>query len=131
VLAERLARHPAVSAVHYPGLAGQDPKGLLGRQMKGPGSLIAFEVVGGFEAASIVMAEVKLMTPAVSLGSVDTLIQHPAALTHRVVNVEAREYSGVSQSLMRLSVGLEGPEDLWADLEQALVKAMARAATHA
>lgn len=126
VIAERLAKHPAVSAVHFPGLAGQDPKGLLGRQMKGPGSLMAFDLKGGFEAASVVMAEVKLMTPAVSLGSVDTLIQHPAALTHRVVNAEAREHSGVSQSLMRLSVGLEGPEDLWADLEQALAKAMAR-----
>ena len=131
VLAERLANHPAVSAVHFPGLPGQDPKGLLGRQMKGPGSLMAFEVKGGFEAAVTVMAEVKLMTPAVSLGSVDTLIQHPAALTHRVVNEEAREHSGVSQSLMRLSVGLEHPEDLWADLEQALVKAMAKIATHA
>ena len=129
-LAERLAGHPAVTAVHFPGLAGQDPKGLLGRQMKGPGSLIAFELVGGFEAAATVMAEVKLMTPAVSLGSVDTLIQHPAALTHRVVNAEAREHSGVSQSLMRLSVGLEGPEDLWADLEQALVKAMAKTTAH-
>jgi len=129
-LAERLAGHPAVTAVHFPGLAGQDPKGLLGRQMKGPGSLIAFELVGGFEAAATAMAEVKLMTPAVSLGSVDTLIQHPAALTHRVVNAEAREHSGVSQSLMRLSVGLEGPEDLWADLEQALVKAMAKTTAH-
>jgi methionine-gamma-lyase len=131
VLAERLAKHPAVSAVHFPGLPGQDPKGLLGRQMQGPGSLMAFELVGGFEAAAVVMAEVKLMTPAVSLGGVDSLIQHPAALTHRVVNAEAREHSGVSQSLMRLSVGLEGPEDLWADLEQALVKAMAHMATHA
>ena len=130
ILAERLAKHPAISAVHFPGLPGQDPKGLMGRQMKGPGSLIAFELVGGFEAAATVMAEVKLMTPAVSLGSVDTLIQHPAALTHRVVNAEAREHSGVSQSLMRLSVGLEGAEDLWADLEQALVKAMARTAAH-
>ncbi|NWJ39977.1 MAG: aminotransferase class I/II-fold pyridoxal phosphate-dependent enzyme [Geothrix sp.] len=130
ILAERLAKHPAVSAVHFPGLTGQDPKGLLGRQMKGPGSLMAFELVGGFEAASVVMSEVKLMTPAVSLGSVDTLIQHPAALTHRVVNADAREHAGVSQSLMRMSVGLESPEDLWADLEQALVKAMARTAAH-
>lgn len=131
VLAERLAKHPAIAAVHFPGLQGQDPKGLIGRQMQGPGSLMAFELKGGFEAASTVMAEVKLMTPAVSLGSVDTLIQHPAALTHRVVNAEAREHSGVSQSLMRLSVGLENPEDLWADLEQALVKAMARNTVHA
>lgn len=131
VLAERLAKHPAVAAMHYPGLKGQDPAGLLGRQMKGPGSLMAFELKGGFEAAATVMSEVKLMTPAVSLGSVDTLIQHPAALTHRVVDASAREHSGISQSLMRLSVGLESPEDLWADLEQALVKAMARTATHA
>jgi methionine-gamma-lyase len=130
VLAERLAKHPAVSAVHFPGLPGQDPKGLMGRQMQGPGSLLAFELAGGFEAAATVMAEVKLMTPAVSLGSVDTLIQHPAALTHRVVEAAAREHSGISQSLMRLSVGLEGPEDLWADLEQALVKAMARSTAH-
>ncbi|MDP1831566.1 MAG: aminotransferase class I/II-fold pyridoxal phosphate-dependent enzyme [Geothrix sp.] len=130
VLAGRLAKHPAVSSVYFPGLEGQDPKGLLGRQMKGPGSLMAFELKGGFEAASTVMAEVKLMTPAVSLGSVDTLIQHPAALTHRVVNAEAREHSGVSQSLLRLSVGLESPDDLWADLEQALAKAMARTAAH-
>jgi methionine-gamma-lyase len=131
VLAERLVQHPAVYAVHFPGLAGQDPRGLVGRQMKGPGSLIAFELAGGFEAAATVMAEVKLMTPAVSLGSVDTLIQHPAALTHRVVDAAAREHSGVSQALMRISVGLESPEDLWADLEQALVKAMARTAAHA
>jgi len=130
IIAERLAKHPGVSAVHFPGLPGQDPKGLIGRQMKGPGSLMAFEVVGGFEAASVVMSEVKLMTPAVSLGSVDTLIQHPAALTHRVVNADAREHSGISQSLMRLSVGLENAEDLWADLEQALVKAMAKVAVH-
>jgi methionine-gamma-lyase len=131
VLAERLAKHPAISAVHFPGLPGQDPRGLLGRQMKGPGSLMAFELVGGFEAAATVMAEVKLMTPAVSLGSVDSLIQHPAALTHRVVSAESREQGGISQSLMRLSVGLESPEDLWADLDQALVKAMAHAAVHA
>ena len=130
VLADRLSQHAAVSAVHFPGLAGQDPKGLLGRQMKGPGSLIAFELRGDFGAAATVMAEVKLMTPAVSLGSVDTLIQHPAALTHRVVGVEAREHSGVSQALMRISVGLESPDDLWADLDQALVKAMARTAVH-
>jgi cystathionine beta-lyase/cystathionine gamma-synthase len=66
------------------------------------------------------MASVELMTPAVSLGSVDTLIQHPAGLTHRVVDESARQSSGVSDSLLRLSVGLEDPDDLWADLEQAL-----------
>ena len=131
VLAERLAAHPAIAGVHYPGLPDQDPLGLLGRQMQGPGSLLAFELKGGFEAAATVMAAVQLITPAVSLGSVDSLIQHPAALTHRVVDAAAREHSGVSQSLMRLSVGLESSEDLWADLEQALVQAMARSSVHA
>ena len=130
VLAERLADHPAIARVHYPGLLGQDPMGLLGRQMQGAGALLAFELKGGFEAAAAVMAAVQLITPAVSLGSVDSLIQHPAALTHRVVDAAAREHSGVSQSLMRLSVGLEGPEDLWADLEQALVKALVRTTAH-
>ena len=131
VLAARLLGHPAVTAVHYPGLPGSDPAGLVGRQMRGPGSLMAFELAGGHDAAATVMAEVKLMTPAVSLGSVDTLIQHPAALTHRVVDPAARAQSGVGASLMRLSVGLEDPEDLWGDLDQALVKAMARTAAPA
>ena len=71
----------------------------------------------------MLMKSVELMTPAVSLGSVDTLIQHPAALTHRVVEAQAKLDHGIHESLVRLSVGLESPEDLWADLEQALAKA--------
>lgn len=121
-LAEQLAAHPAVSAVHYPGLAGSK---LVGTQMKGPGSILAFELAGGFEAASALMKEVTLMTPAVSLGSVDSLIQHPAALTHRVVDPGAKAEHGIGEGLIRLSVGLEDPADLWRDLEGALVKAMA------
>ena len=124
-LAEKLAAHPAVSAVHYPGLAGSS---LVGTQMKGPGSILAFELEGGFDAASVLMKEVTLMTPAVSLGSVDSLIQHPAALTHRVVDPQAKTEHGIGEGLIRLSVGLEDPTDLWADLEAALVKAMAMAA---
>lgn len=127
-LAERLRHHAAIQALFFPGLPGQDPCGLLGRQMKGPGSLMAFELRGGYDAAATVMAEVRLLTPAVSLGSVDSLIQHPAALTHRGLTPQDRDRAGISQSLMRLSVGLESPEDLWADLEQALAKAMVRAA---
>ncbi len=119
-LAVRLAGHPAVGRVLYPGLPGGDPLNLVGRQMRGPGAVLAFEVAGGFEAASRVMREVRLMTPAVSLGSVDTLIQHPAGLTHRVVDAEARRQSGISAGLLRVSVGLEDPEDLWRDLEGAL-----------
>jgi cystathionine beta-lyase/cystathionine gamma-synthase len=120
MLAERLARHPDVRCVHYPGLPGADPLGLLGRQMAGPGSVLAFEVAGGFEAARRTLESVKLILSAVSLGTTDTLIQHPAALTHRIVNEGARAATGISDSLLRLSVGIEDPDDLWRDLEQAL-----------
>ena len=123
IIAERLARHPQVTSVHYPGLPGNDPRGLVGRQMAGPGSLLAFEVAGGLEAAGRVLENVQIMVSAVSLGATDTLIQHPARLTHHCVTDEARASTGISDSLLRISVGLEDPEDLWADLEQALEKA--------
>ncbi len=111
-----LAQHPAVEAVHFPGLDGGDPTGLVGTQMAGPGSVLAFRVVGGYEAACTVAGSVRLITHAVSLGGVDTLIQHPAALTHRPVAGEAKPDAG----LLRLSVGLEDPNDVLADLLQAL-----------
>lgn len=119
-LAERLAEHPAVAAVHFPGLPGGDPAGLLGRQMKGPGAMLAFEMAGGYEAAAALLRAVRIATPAVSLGSVDTLIQHPAGLTHRVVEAGARAESGILEGLVRLSVGLEAADDLWADLGRGL-----------
>ncbi len=119
VLARRLLAHPCVRAVHYPGLRGTDPTGLVGRQMTGPGSVLAFEV-DDMAHARLVMQAVKLATPAVSLGSVDTLIQHPASLTHRVVEDDAKRTGGVTPGLLRLSVGIEEAEDLWADLAQAL-----------
>jgi len=120
ILAERLAEHPSVSRVRYPGLPGNDPRGLVGRQMQGPGAMIAFHVQGGYPAAVEVMRRVKLIVPAVSLGGVDTLIQHPAALTHRSVDAAARSSCGIDPDLLRLSVGLEHAEDLWDDLDQAL-----------
>ncbi|MEV2241408.1 PLP-dependent aspartate aminotransferase family protein [Micromonospora sp. NPDC049891] len=113
-LALWLATHPAVLRVHHPGL--HDPAGLIGRQMSGPGSLLAFEVRGGAPAAAAVAGACRLITHAVSLGGVDTLIQHPASLTHRPVEGEAKPDGG----LLRLSVGLEDPEDLRADLAAAL-----------
>ncbi|MDM4719910.1 PLP-dependent aspartate aminotransferase family protein [Micromonospora sp. WMMA1363] len=113
-LAAWLAEHPAVARVHHPSL--HDPAGLVGRQMSGPGSLLAFEVVGGAPAAAAVAGACRLITHAVSLGGVDTLIQHPASLTHRPVAGEAKPVGG----LLRVSVGLEDPEDLRADLEVAL-----------
>ena len=116
VLAERLVDHPAVAAVRYPGLKKCDPAGLVGTQMSGPGSLLALELARGFESAARVAAGCTLITHAVSLGGVDTLVQHPAGLTHRPVAADARP----GDAVLRLSVGLEDVEDLWADLEQAL-----------
>ncbi len=115
-LANRLAAHPAVTKVHYPGLAECDPHGLVGRQMAGPGAVLSFEVDGGFERALQVASRCRLITRAVSLGGVDTLIQHPASLTHRPVTEDAKPVAG----LLRVSVGLEDPDDLWADLSHAL-----------
>jgi methionine-gamma-lyase len=122
-IAERLARHPAVAKVCYPGLGTVANAGLVGTQMRGPGSLMAFEVHGGQAVAAAVMAAVRLATPAVSLGSVDTLIQHPAGLTHRVVDAGTQRRHGITPGLLRLSVGIEHADDLWADLEQALAAA--------
>ena len=123
-LAARLVGHEAVRAVHYPGLPDGDPSRLVGRQMDGPGTMLAFEVEGGYEAARAVVEAVSLMTPAVSLGSVDTLIQHPAGLTHRVLSDDARAEGGIAPGLLRVSVGLESADDLWGDLASALTEAV-------
>ena len=120
-LAQWLAEDPRVLEVFYPGLR-EDPteQRLLATQQRGPGSVLAFRVRGGPEAALGVTERLRLVTPAVSLGSVDTLIQAPAHLTHRVVDAEAREASGVPADLLRLSVGLEAVEDLREDLDRAM-----------
>ncbi len=126
LLARRLADHPAVKGVLYPGLAAGDPQRLVGRQMKGPGSMIAFEVEGGYDVAARIVTEVRMLTPAVSLGSVDSLIEHPAGLTHRTVDPEIRRQLGITDGLLRISVGLEAPEDLWSDLNGAIERARNR-----
>jgi methionine-gamma-lyase len=123
VLAERLVEHPLVDHVRYPGLPGGDPDGLVGRQMRGPGAMLALDVEGGFDGAAALMRRTRLFTPAVSLGSTDSLIEHPAALTHRLVDADARDDYGVGAGTLRLSVGLEDVEDLWADLDGALTGA--------
>ena len=109
-----LIDRPEVEEVFFPGLDG-DPRGILERQMRGTGAMIAMRVRGGYEAASAVASSVQLFTHAVSLGGVDSLIQHPAALTHRPVPAAARPAADV----LRLSIGLEHPDDLIADLAQA------------
>jgi cystathionine beta-lyase/cystathionine gamma-synthase len=123
LIAERLAAHPAVARTYYPGLPGGDPLGIIGRQMDGPGAVLAFDVAGGYDAAVRLLDALSLITVAVSLGSVDTLIQHPAGLTHRVVDADARTTSGIGPGMLRLSVGLEDVEDLWEDLERGLRQA--------
>ncbi|TDD19187.1 trans-sulfuration enzyme family protein [Nonomuraea diastatica] len=112
-LASRLVSHAGVTGVSYPALAANRPA----RQMTGGGALLSFEVAGDPHA---VLGAVRVITPAVSLGSVDSLIQHPGALSHRVVDPADRALGGIGERLLRLSVGLEDVEDLWNDLDQAL-----------
>lgn len=118
-VARWLTAQPGVTRVFYPGLEGGDPEGLIGRQMSGPGAMVAFELAGGFGSAEHVCGALALITHAVSLGGVDTLIEHPAALTHRVVAEEAQPGSGV----LRMSIGLESADDLITDLGRALAHA--------
>lgn len=118
-LVARLSQHRSVETVFFPTVAGCDPDGVFDRQMSGPGSVLSFDV-GSREVAVQVMSTVQLITPAVSLGSADTLIEHPASLTHRIVDASVRDSCGISPGLLRLSVGLEAVDDLWEDLRLAL-----------
>jgi methionine-gamma-lyase len=115
-LATWLEDHPAVAQVFYPGTVDGDPLGLVGRQMRGPGAMVSMRLDGGYEHAARVVERVRLFTHAVSLGGVDSLVQHPAALTHRPVPPDARP----TPDLLRLSIGLEDVADLQQDLAQAL-----------
>jgi methionine-gamma-lyase len=120
VIARWLEGHPKVTSVRYIGLPSHPQHELAARQMSGFGSMIAFEVEGGVEAGRTLMDRVRLATLAVSLGGVETLIEHPASMTHASMSREAREAAGFSDGLVRYSVGIEDPDDLIADLEQAL-----------
>jgi methionine-gamma-lyase len=119
-VAELLVDHPAVAAVHYPGLAGHPQEELIARQMEGPGSLVSFELNGGMEAGRELLRAVRLPVLAVSLGGVESLIQHPASMTHAGVAPQDRLAAGITDGLVRLSVGCEAAADLVADLERAL-----------
>ncbi len=119
-IAEYLKQHEKVEWVNYPGLPEHPGHALIGTQMAGPGSLLSFGVKGGIEAGARVLNSVRVMILAVSLGGIETLIQHPASMTHAGMTPEAREAAGITGGLIRVSVGCEDPEDLIADLEQAL-----------
>ncbi|QPZ37170.1 trans-sulfuration enzyme family protein [Paramicrobacterium chengjingii] len=119
-LAHSLRDHPAVATIRYPGLATGSIAETVSRQMTGPGSLFALELTGGFAAASRFVDAVRIACHAVSLGGIDSLVQHPASLTHRPVAAEAKPGEGI----VRVSVGLEDARDLEQDLLQALDQAM-------
>jgi methionine-gamma-lyase len=122
-LARFLEAHPEVRWVNYPGLESHPQHALAKLQMKGFGSMLCFGLKGGFEVGRKMINAVKLCTLAVSLGGVESLIQHPASMTHAGVSEEEREAAGISDDLIRLSVGCEGYGDLREDLDQALNQA--------
>jgi methionine-gamma-lyase len=119
-VAKRLEEHPGVSRVFYPGLESHPDHKLASMQMTDFGGMIAFELKGGFDAGKRMMDRVKIAVLAVSLGNVDTLIQHPASMTHRNTPRDVRLAAGITDGLVRLSVGIENVEDLVSDLFQAM-----------
>jgi len=119
-VAEFLESHPKVKMVSYPGLKSRPQYELAKRQMKLPGAMISFELKGGLEEGKRLINSTKLCKLAVSLGDIETLIQHPASMTHSPYTKEERLRAGISDELIRISVGLEDYEDIIADLDEAL-----------
>ncbi|MFT5233546.1 MAG: methionine-gamma-lyase [Candidatus Krumholzibacteriia bacterium] len=119
-LAHYLENHPKISWVKYPGLKSNPQYHLLKKQMRGPGAVLSFGVKGGLEAGKTVINNVEVATLAVSLGGVESLIEHPASMTHTTVSAADREATGVTDDLVRLAVGCESYEDLEGDLERVL-----------
>lgn len=124
-IAETLAAHPAVASVQYPFLEGFAQRETAMTQMAMGGGLVSFELEGGYDAGLAFMNGVELVTRAVSLGDTETLVQHPASMTHAVYTPEERAAHGISEGLVRMSVGLENIEDLLVDIEAGLDAAMA------
>ncbi|WP_049571930.1 trans-sulfuration enzyme family protein [Nonomuraea sp. SBT364] len=120
LLATRLAEHPAVSAVHWPGLPSHPSYGLAGKLLPDFGGVLAFDLAGGRAAGERFMRSVRLALLAPSLGGVETLVLHPATTSHRALPVEELARHGIGEGTVRIAVGIEHPEDLWADIEQAL-----------
>ena len=119
---EFLNKHPKIERVYYPGLETHPGHEIAKKQMKDFGAMISFELKGGFEAGKTLLNSLKLCSLAVSLGDTETLIQHPASMTHSPYTKEEREAAGITDGLVRLSVGLENVEDIIADLKQGLEK---------
>jgi len=117
-IAERLSGHPSVEKVFYPGLPSHPGHAVCTKQMSGPGGMISFEIKGGLAAATAFLKALDIFTCAESLGGVESLAEHPAIMTHASIPPEARAKLGIGDGLIRLSVGLEDPADLWADIER-------------
>lgn len=121
-VAEFLESHPQIEWIKYPGLESFAQRDLVEKQMKGPGTMISFGLKGGLEAGRTLMNNVKMCILAVSLGGIETLIQHPASMTHSKMSPEARKSAGIDDGLVRFSVGIEDANDIIRDLKQALDK---------
>jgi methionine-gamma-lyase len=121
-VADYLEKHPKVAWIMYPGLKSHPQHELGKKLMRGPGAMISFGLKGGLDAGKTLMDNVELCVLAVSLGGIETLIQHPASMTHSKLSAEAKKAGGITDDLVRLSVGIEDVEDIIADLDQALGK---------
>ena len=119
-VAEYLEKHPKIEWIKYPGLKSHPQHELAKQQMDGPGAMMSFGVIGGYEAGKKMMDHVKLALLAVSLGGIETLIQHPASMTHAKLSHDAKLKAGITDELVRLSIGIEDVDDIIADLDQAL-----------
>lgn len=119
-IAQFLEKHPAVERVYYPNLKSFPQSGLAKKQMKGPGAMISFILKGGYKAGVELLNNLKVPALAVSLGGIESLIQHPASMTHSGLTDEQREEAGISNGLVRLSVGCEDLKDLMEDLKKGL-----------
>ena len=121
-VADFLKSHPKVEWIKFPGLKDHPQHELAKKQMKGFGSMMSFGLKGGYEAGTTLMDNVHLALLAVSLGGVETLIQHPASMTHAGVSKEDKLKAGITEDLVRFSVGIEDAEDIIADLKHGLDK---------
>jgi cystathionine gamma-lyase/cystathionine beta-lyase len=119
-VANYLDKHPGVKRVYYPGLKSHPGHEIALRQMKGFGAMVSFEIKGGIEAVNALLRGVKIFSLAESLGGVDSLVEHPATMSHACMPEDFRRKTGINENLIRLSVGLENVDDLIEDLEQAL-----------
>ena len=121
-VAEFLENHPKIEWIKYPGLKSFAQKDLVRKQMRGPGTMISFGVKGGLDAGRTLMNNVEMLILAVSLGGIESLIQHPASMTHSKMTKEARDNAGIGEGLVRLSIGIENVDDIIRDLNKALDK---------